>query len=184
MDSTSASIRNSYNSGNVTANISDIANSDIDLMVSGITASANNISNVYNTGNVSVTSGSGLSYNFYSVSGIVGRIVNINNTYNTGLLTYSPYNDLYFDEYAVGPIVGNFDYFETITNNKYLSSTSSTPGIYIWDIDEPYEYSGDGITAVNSINDMPSVLSIVNVENKYKSDDRNINGGYPLLKWQ
>ena len=182
-------ISNSYNTGNITASVSGISNfeyDDIVIMASGIALNANSISNTYNVGSVNNTGGTDLFYYYYYTSGIVGKANSVNNSYNTGLLTYSPYTDLGFDEYAVGPIIGLLDPEANIvvTNNKYLSSTSSTPGVCVWDIDEPYEYSGNGITAVSSINDMPSILSVVNGDGKFKSDDRNINGGYPLLKWQ
>ena len=182
-------ISNSYNTGNITASVSGISNfghGDIGIMASGIAIDANSISNTYNVGSVNNTGGTDLSYYYYYTSGIVGKANSVNNSYNTGLLTYSPYTDLRFDEYAVGPIMGLFDPEANIvvTNNKYLSSTSSTPGVCVWDIDEPYEYSGNGITAVSSINDMPSILSVVNGDGKFKADTKNINDGYPVLNWQ
>lgn len=31
---------------------------------------------------------------------------------------------------------------------------------------------------------MPSVISVINGDNAFVSDTNNINGGYPILKWQ
>ena len=34
------------------------------------------------------------------------------------------------------------------------------------------------------IDEMPSVISVINGDNAFVEDTNNINNGYPILKWQ
>ena len=43
---------------------------------------------------------------------------------------------------------------------------------------------GTGDTLEVEEKDMPSILSIINMENCFKEDIENINNGYPILAWQ
>ena len=42
----------------------------------------------------------------------------------------------------------------------------------------------DNSESVNTLEDMPSVLSIINVDSAFKEDNNNINNGYPILEWE
>ena len=41
-----------------------------------------------------------------------------------------------------------------------------------------------GVIQLDSIEDFPSVLDVVNGEGAFKEDTNNINNGYPILEWQ
>lgn len=42
----------------------------------------------------------------------------------------------------------------------------------------------NNIKEIRNINDMPSILSVINFENCFIEDINNINNGYPILNWE
>ena len=109
------------------------------------------------------------------IGGIVGQSYNIvssniNNAYNIGNIETENKTSQ-----RIGSIIG-MPSFVTLSNCYYLSGT------YEVGIGENIE--SDSVKKLETINDFPSVLSIVNIENVFKEDTNNINNGYPILEWQ
>ena len=113
-----------------------------------------------------------------SVGGILGVVftqannIEINYAYNIGTIELDNTSNQ-----RIGSIIGNRNVNITIalSNCYYLTGT--------YDVSVGY---GDdtGITEWDSIEDFPSVLSVVNGEGAFKEDTNNINNGYPILEWQ
>ena len=92
-------------------------------------------------------------------------IGSINNCYNIATVTGKSY---------VGAITSARTI--TVSNCGYLTG-NATYG-------NGYKNSDTGCTIYNTIEEMPTVMEIVNVGSHYKEDTNNINGGYPILSWQ
>ena len=178
-------IKNCYNVGNYACDVSTNG-------VSGIvcTIKETNVYNCYNAGNIIVNNSSS-----YNTAGIVSKtdgnstIINIKNCYNSGNIKGA---------YYVGGIVGRLDYiiaeevynsgnvegygtykgpiaYEAVNGgkviNSYYLSTSCTGG-YIKNLGSPVE-------------NMPkTIIEVVNGDNAFKEDTKNVNNGYPILSWQ
>lgn len=164
-------IINSYNNGLISVQNGTGGTLYIGGIV-GSTPSTNHIGNIDNCFNCNELNATGTVELLY-FGGIVGHSRNtIKNDYNSGNIVSNvtvtgSYN-------TVGAIVGlNYD-TGTIENSKYLSSTATKGAGINWGTAD--------ITSVDSIDDMPTVLSIVG--DAFKADTSNINGGYPILNWQ
>ena len=159
-------VNNSYYIGNLISEKSGSIHSG------GIEAShgAGNITNCYNVGNIYMKQNNNLS--FQNLGGIVGentKTAEVINSYNYGKIEYSIENPIY-----IGAIVGtnNSDVLIQggyLKNEKYVAIGNLNQGA-----EQTVEY--------NSINEMPSILSIIGEE--FKDDTNNINNGYPILNWQ
>ena len=167
--SKTSNIENCYNSGEI------IENSKTNSMTGGIIgsqSSASEITNVFNMGKIDINYS-----NITSLGGIMGLrggSVNINiiNAYNTGKIEA---NNIDLNSNR-GAITGtNVLDLITFDNCCYLESS--------YDIGVRYG-SSTGITALDSIEDFPSLLSVVNGEGAFKEDTEGINNGYPILQWQ
>lgn len=150
-------IQNSYNNGTITTT------SDAGGIAGG---NQGQIQNCYNLGNIISTNsrGGGMTGQLYTPA--TGAPI-LNNNYNSGT--------------ALGGIIGNTSsassttYAPTITNNYFLN-TSATYGIK--------QTSSNVGASPLPINEMPSVISVINGDNAFVEDTKGINRGYPILKWQ
>ena len=155
-----------YNSGN-------IVGQGTNLMIAGIVArqSQNDItiSNVFNIGKIDIEGNE-----CYFGGGIIGVVTgngtyhgNIYNSYNIGKISIET------PKSGIGSIAGtNWTSAMTYNNCCYLIGT----------YDAGVGGGNDtGITELNSIDEFPTVLNIVNEENVFEEDSNNINGGYPIL---
>ena len=163
-------IRRTYNTGNIIASSGSVRAGGIAGYASGT------ITNSYNVGNVNITADSTEVYS--SVGGVVGNGIGVKEAnVNTGSVTLNaPYGvsaALFADR--PGSSTGN-SYINTILLHgyQYLEFDSST-----------YHLTTDdtGVTTFAS-NEVPTILSVVNGENKFKEDTNNINDGNPILSWQ
>ena len=138
----------------------------VDNMLDGICTSATGstlISNCYNCAQVNATAVTNVGYS----GGIVGKSdsteCNITNCYNKGNSNH-------------GGIAGEISSESKILNNNYYLTETANVGIY---------KLGTNVTDNTiALNVMPSVLSVINGDNAFVEDTNNINGGYPILKWQ
>ena len=177
-------IKNCYNTGNIIGNGQQFASGIV-----GYASNANSvIENCYNVGTIDTptiygTDGAGIvggnqgkvlnNYNLGTIyapvgGGIIGQLYLgtspiVNNNYNTGIA----YGGVIHNTYSTG----NY----TVTNNYFLN-TSATYGI-----NTPSSNIG---ASPLTINEMPSVISVINGDNAYAEDVKGINNGYPILKWQ
>jgi len=171
--SDTASISNSYNNGSIAVNAEG---QGADWLVGGITGylhknTENLIEDCYNVGDLNI---SGTVKTVY-LGGIIGqnrktvrKCYNIGNVASNVTLT-GTYN-------SVGGIAGlNSGGGGAIENSSYLSSTATT-GVGR-DVG-----TTSGLTSVDSLLNMPTVISVVG--SAFKADTNNINGGYPILNWQ
>ena len=55
---------------------------------------------------------------------------------------------------------------------------------YLKQLDLLNKIDTENVEEINSIENMPSILSIINQEKCFKEDVNNINNGYPILNWQ
>ncbi len=140
-----------------------------DLYISGIVlGGAKNIENCYNLGEIKCNN------NKIYISGIEANAQNgnINNCYNTGNLKASG------NTIVMGALAG-YTTNQTISNSKWLTGTAEKAiG------NEATNVTKNNIEEVSNIEDMPTVLSVINFENCFKEDTNNINNGYPILSWQ
>ena len=165
--STASTVKNCYNYGNINGY----------EYVGGIIGYAyayqnyNDTINCYNLGKVEGTSDSG-SY----VGGILGYAQRkINNCYNSGELLVnqnSKVND-------VGGILA-YSNSATLTNNYYLTGTAKVGLSNIFGSVQTEDKAG----RYEATDTMPSVISVINGENAFIEDTKNINNGYPILSWQ
>ena len=155
-------------------NTGDITVSEKYLYVGGIVGNQGNnttIINVFNIGKITIKN----AYMAANTGGIVGygnyqyeteiANFNINNAYNIGTINIENANNK-----IVGSISGNGNI--TFNNCYYLKGTYDVGGTVT------------GITELDSINEFPSVLEVVNGDEAFKEDTNNINNGYPILNWQ
>ena len=164
---TATTTENSYNYGHIKAPDD----------VGGITGCAeayqnyNYTRNCYNLGKVE-----GTSENSNDVGGVVGYAQReIKNCYNSGELLVnqnSKAND-------VGGILA-FSNSATLTNNYYLAGTAKVGLSNIFGSVQTEDEAGK----YEATDTMPSVISVINGENAFIEDTKNINNGYPILMWQ
>ena len=158
-------IRNCYNTGKIEVYFdNDIS----DLYISGITITSKNIENCYNLGEIKCTG-----KRIY-MAGIDANAQNgeINNCYNTGILKAEG------ESLVLGGVAGHAN--DTIINNsKWLNSeVKNAIG------EEKTNVVKNNLEGINNLEEMPSVLGIINGDEAFKEDINNINNGYPILNWQ
>lgn len=176
-------IKNSYNIGNVKG-VTQFAGGIV-----GYNDSNGLVTNCYNAGTIYVNG-----YNSGGISG--GNIGKINKTYNLGIINgnvadggitgqFASQGEIH-NSYNTGTVSGNSggiigiiygNQFQ-LSDNYYLD-TSAANGVY--------DTSGaniDGTVSALTINEMPSILSVVNNDNAFTEDTLNINNGNPVLKWE
>ena len=149
-------IFNSYNLATINGNV------EVGGVVGGVQRTE--IYNCYNLGNVSGQ----------KAGGIVGQMHDptypiVHDCYNTGTISGSG-------------IVGNVYENENkskLFNNYYLSGTASY-GAYTSTTNQTFDDGAEKML----IDEMPSVISVINGDNAFVEDTNNINNGYPILKWQ
>lgn len=185
-----------YNTGNLTVNMDNLSV----LRLSGI-ADGSTISNCYNVGNIykknidetffteeqklsiSGIGGKNGEYNYNigeiiiesSIAGYAcgissfSNIEVIDNCYNIGIINSTNIN------ISIGSLTGWMTN-NKITNSKWLKGTAeqaiATKGSNV----------EDGTTMIETIEEMPDILSVIG--NQFKKDTNNINNGYPILTWQ
>lgn len=164
---------NCYNSGEIVAEGNTESNF---FRVGGIVAYQDlnsEVANVFNIGGIKVdiqTSNGNL-----LVGGIAGSTnwsdtVKMNYAYNTGKIELES-----AISQNIGSISGNLK-LATLNNCYYLKGT--------YDVAIGNDDSIKGIQELDSIDEFPSVLEVVNGEGVFKEDTNNINNGYPILQWQ
>ena len=165
------SIVNCYNLGEIAVNTQEGRISGI----LGLLASENsNVTNVFNVGKITLENGKYES-GYYGAAGILGATfpaynATINNAYNIGIIELKNTTNQ-----NIGSIIGNIGEDITLTNCYFWTGTYSVGVGYGNDI---------GVTELDSIDEFPSVLEVVNGEGAFKADTNNINDGYPILEWQ
>jgi len=152
---------NCYNIGSI-----ESSNTSGEPSAGGIVGAAGTvISKCYNFGAVIGKTSSGTP----AVGGICGSdAYDVDYCCNVGEISYEGDSTKY-----VGAVVGKIR--KTMSNSYFLNNTTLN-GI-------ARNYSGTAQpTRVETIEEMPAVLEIIG--EGFKSDTKNINGGYPILNWQ
>lgn len=159
---------NSYYYGNLKSSKSE------GIQCSGIVASPGNgfITNCYSLANIEL----GDEHSSYvRVGGIVGEnSAEIINSYSCGKINYTKESSN--SSISIGHFIGQNNANATITGGYLINGKYAGIGDLNQGIDQTVEY--------NSIDQMPTILSVINSENKFKEDSNNINNGYPILNWQ
>ena len=157
-----ADIENCYNYGNI------IVRKASSGVVGGITSGGNGIiKNCYNLGDIIINSTESSDI-WINVGGIVGECYNdINNCYNNCIL------DINLSNGNIGNFVGILNK-GTVEGGYFRNNENASIG--------KIELGTDQSTSIQSINEMPSILSIIG--NNFKEDTNNINNRYPILSWQ
>ena len=124
------------------------------------------VNNCYNTGNVLGASNIGGIVG-YSMN-LTGYSVSITNCYNIGKINTTASYD--------GAIIGNDKYKVVLISNNYWTSSSETS------YGRGYKSSNSGAEKVDesTLKGYASVLG----DEFWTTDTKNINNGYPILKWQ
>ncbi len=157
-------VENSYYFGNLKSSKS------VGIYCSGIVASSGNgfITNCYTLSNIELT---GKHSSFVNVGGIAGEnSAQVTNSYSCGKINCNN------DNGNIGYLIGTIKTPVTITGGYLKDEKYAGIGNLNQGIDQTVEY--------DSIDKMPTILSIINVGNMFKEDSDNINNGYPLLNWQ
>ena len=149
-------IENCYNTGNIKSGDD----------VGGIAAIGNSteIKNCYNLGNLEG----------YSIGGItsVSNYI-ISNCYNSGRFSL-------LNRGTSAGIVRSSGNISKLENNYYLTGTDTLGVKY----NGSFEVTKDKVGSYEATDTMPSVISVVNGDNAFKEDTKNVNNGYPILSWQ
>lgn len=194
-------IENCYNTGEI------VVKSNISKNVGGIVGylDQKKLSNCYNIGKIQIDGQTEQSKKTY-IGGIVGcnYMIEIKNAYNIGEITVNPDNQciiggitagrwnekisnacnigkIYYNDTEnekIGSIIGN-KIDVTLSNCYYLKNTYSKGIGYLNSSDE----TTDGIEEKENIENMPTIMEIINVDNVFGEDNKNINNGYPILVW-
>lgn len=198
------SIKNCYNN----AKIQGSTSSTWSNYIGGIAGylKSTNLSNCYNVGIIIGTKNGNMTQgDFFGIGGVLGRQgdnTSINNVFNMGTVR----NQNYYEDFGVGGIVGGTRSTTNMSiNNAYntglieidsLSSeqVGSIAGSNLITLSNCYYLKGTydigvagsktvtGVTEWDSINEFPTVLSVVNSEGVFEEDKNNVNNGYPVLK--
>ena len=161
----STELSNCYNSG-------EIIGTENRLIIGGITGNLYNnatVNNVFNIGKLTINANTVLVAGGINGSTDGGSNINMNYAYNIGIIDLENGNSK-----EIGSISG-VD-FKKFTNCYYLKGT--------YDVGVGVSGTTTGVTECDSIEDFPSVLSVVNGEKAFKEDTNNINNGYPILDYQ
>ena len=169
----SATVSNCYNIGEIVGSKNENETSNLSAGIGGIIglqSSNTEINNIFNIGKI-ICKNNGTNLN---VGGIVGKTEDeatskINNVYNTGSIEANELNSS-----QVGSIAGSD--LITFSNCYYLKGT--------YGIGVAGNETVTGVTQWDSIEDFPTVLSIINEKKAFKEDTNNINNGYPIFTWQ
>ena len=107
------------------------------------------------------------------MGGITANLQNssITNCYNSGKITVEGTNNNY------GSLIGTANN-STINNSKWLLNTAPSA------IGSLQGTTIDNSERIDTIEEMPSVLEIINGEGVFKEDTNNINNSYPILEWE
>ena len=156
-------VENCYNTGEIKIGEQDNG------ACGGIAAQPNLIRNCYNVGKVIGT----LNNNTGGIAGVVGCKA-IENCYNKGIVESQ-------NEKKTGAIAGKFgttNYSGWSIKDNYYIKGSYLKGF--GSIDKTSEN-----TYANEIEIMPkTIIEVVNGDNAFKEDTKNVNNGYPILSWQ
>ena len=159
-------IENCYNAGTLIVRTEDTIEG-VGAYISGIGGENSNISNCYNIGTIE-------SFNPANhVGGITANLQNssITNCYNSGKITVEGTHNIY------GSLIGTANN-STINNSKWLLNTAPSA------IGSLQGTTIDNSERIDTIEEMPSVLEIINGEGVFKEDTNNINNSYPILEWE
>ena len=167
----STNVSNCYNVGDVIGIKNGNTTTGDEFGVGGIIARQGNnteISNVFNMGTVK-------SKNYYEdfrVGGIVGRTEELdtsklNNAYNTGSIETEE-----LSRSQVGSIAGSN--LVIFSNCYYLKET--------YDVGVAGSETTMGVTQLDSLDEFPSILDVVNGDGIFQEDTSGINNGYPIIK--
>ena len=187
-------IKNSYFKGKI--EINGQYEGDISSSITGIGISER-IENCYNLGELvqnmensnayigGITNGSGAN-NCYNLGNISSNAINnhnggidanaqdteINNCYNIGNLKKLDEASGFFG--ALASTGKNL----VINNSKWLVNTSEMS------VSQNLGNVTDNSICVDTLEEMPTILEVVNGEGAFKEDTNNINNGYPILYWE
>ena len=166
-----------YNSGEIVGNAETLYMGGITGNLSGQNAI---ISNVFNIGKITIKKEKTEGAHVGGINGgNAGGNIQINNAYNTGTINVENLDVLLVQN--IGSIFGN-NWANSIkfNNCNYLAGT--------YNVGVGGSGSSTGVTQLDSIEDFPSVLSVVNggneEEGEFVEDTNNENNGYPILQWQ
>ena len=166
-----------YNSGEIVGNAETLYMGGITGNLSGQNAIINN---VFNIGKITIKKEKvEKAYVGGIDGGNPGENIQINNAYNTGTINVENLEALV--KQTIGSIFGN-NWANSIkfNNCNYLAGTYS--------VGVGGSGSSTGVTQLDSIEDFPSVLSVVNggneEEGEFVEDSNNVNKGYPIFRWQ
>ena len=162
-----ASILNSYNIGEICKKGNNNNESSVqNVYISGIGGRKVNTSN-YNIGNINIdTSKAGYAT---GIGYVITDNAIFNNCYNVGKIISTGKN------IATGALAG-WTTNQTIENCKWLKGTADKG------IANKGPSVNDTSVMAENIADMPSIIDVVG--DNFIEDSKNINGGYPILKWQ
>ena len=107
------------------------------------------------------------------MAGIISSVTNgeINNCSNSGFL------DATGNTIISGSLVGDCRN-QIINNSNWLSNTTEK------EIGVEVNVTKNNVKEITKIENMPSILSVINSENCFKEDTNKMNNGYPILNWQ
>ncbi len=194
VDYSTVTLKNSYNIGNITTNVSTTS-------IGGISGEGlYQIINTYNAGNITSIKDTRAN----NIGGITGMntIANFKyeNVVNAGTITskYRSAGILSFGQlsynggtlnnvYSLGSV--NVTSAEIYDDTKAYSLGCNLDGVNLVDVyilDGIAPYIARTMTSIDPyiISTSPSILSVVNGESKFKADSNNTNHGYPKLIWQ
>ena len=158
-------IENSYNQGTLIVRTENTFEG-LGAYIGGIGNGAST-SNCYNIGIIE-------SYNPANhIGGINANLQNgsITNCYNSGKITVEGTYNVY------GSLIGTANN-STISNSKWLLNTAPSS------VGSLQGTTTDNSECINTLEEMPNVLEIINSDRAFKEDTNNINYGYPILNWQ
>ena len=159
---TSEKIENCYNLGELVQNIKNN-----NTYIGGIT-NGKGAKNCYNLGNI--LSNSTLNH----IGGIDANAqdTEINNCYNIGnLIKVDEATGLFGALTSTGKNL-------VINNSKWLVNTAEMS------VSQNLGNVTDNSICVNTLEEMPTIIEVVNGEGVFKEDTNNINNGYPILYWE
>ena len=160
-----------------------------------------NVRNCYNFGRIIAKTENNTQNGGTYIGGISDGAININNCYNIGTIDCdnkinhvggidaNAQNASIIDCHNIGNLIveGESRYYGslvgtgrnlTINNSKWLLNTApSSVGDNLGEVTDNSE-------CINTLEEMPSVLEIINGDGAFKEDSNNINNGYPILSWQ
>ena len=166
-------INNSYNAGEI--EINGTTKTDENSDIGGITGvSYSNLNSVFNLGKITIK----VQKN-NRIGGIIGcsygENIKITNVCNIGNIIL----DQNLENEKIGSVAGSIEKVN-LSNCSFLKGTYSK-GIGFLKYEE---VSVGGIIECGSMNEIPSIIEVINKTGAFKSDEKNINNGYPILNWQ